>query len=445
MKNPLKVITVLLAVLFLAACSQSMLTGDPWRCAADEECADSDPCSIDRCESSTGACRHYLGCIESISEEGGNHLCAVTTSGGLKCWGENSHGEIGIGSLAEWAVRYPADVVGLTSGIRAVSARGWNTCSIDDAGGVKCWGDNEYGWLGVGLDPSILPESPVPLDVLGLSSGVAAISLGGACVCVVMEISGGVKCWGENRHVHIDYLCGIDIYGNVYAPADVTGLDSGVAAVSAGAVHQCALMATGGIKCWGANYSRQLGVGPGNSDQCSYFGNTTPEYCISPVDVVGLESGVAAISAGSFHTCALMLSGAVKCWGENYYGQLGDGTLENRYTPVDVLELSSGVVEISTGGGNSYALMSSGEIRSWGINNCGQLGNGSFQGSVQGIPEPVDVLGLPDAAVAVAAGGTFACALLVTGEVACWGCNEYGQLGDGTREDRPTPAKVLAY
>src|SRR5689334_15353932 len=164
-------------------------------------------------------------------------------------------------------------------------------------------------------------------------------------------------------------------------------------AVSAGYEHTCALTGSGGVKCWGHNNHGQLGDGTDTDSSV-------------PVDVKGLGSGVAAISAGDEHTCALTDSGRVKCWGHNNHGELGDGTRTNSSVPVEVKDLGSGVTAISAGDQHTCALTGSGRVKCWGGNSSGELGNGTRTGS----SVPVDVKDLGSGVTAVSASGFHSCA-----------------------------------
>jgi alpha-tubulin suppressor-like RCC1 family protein len=285
---------------------------------------------------------------------GGFHTCALTSAGGVKCWGYNEG-------------RTPVAVSGLASGVAAI-AGGLHSCALTSAGGVVCWGDNESGQLGNGEQGCglVYCYRSTPVAVSGLASGVAAISAGWQHTCALTSAA-GVVCWGAGGTL------GDGTTTTRLTPVAVSGLASGVAAISAGGEHTCALTSAGGVVCWGANYLGQLG--DGGRGHCDY-----PYYpCSSPipVDVSGLASGVAAITAGGHHTCALTSAGGVVCWGYNRYGQLGDGTTTERDTPVDVSGLTSGVAAIAAGGFHTCALTSVGAVKCWGRNHDFQLGDGT--------------------------------------------------------------------
>jgi alpha-tubulin suppressor-like RCC1 family protein len=345
---------------------------------------------------------------------GGAHTCALTVGGGVKCWGANWSGQLGDGTWASWDT--PVDVIGLGSGVRAIAAGGQHTCALTAGGGVKCWGWNYHGQLGDGTTTN----RNMPVDVSGLGSGVVAIAAGGYHTCA-LTVGGGVKCWGWNYYGQL----GDGTTTSRTTPVDVGGLTSGVVAIAAGRWHTCALTTGGGVKCWGLNDSGQLGDG------------TTTDRT-TPVDVSGLGSGVSAIAAGDWHTCALTAGGGVKCWGQNSSGQLGDGTTTSRTTPVDVSGLGSGVSAIAAGGSRTCALTAGGGVKCWGSNGLGQLGDGTTTSRNM----PVDVSGLGSGVRAIAAGVDHTCALTASGGIKCWGNNTYGQLGIGKFGYRPIPADV---
>jgi len=345
---------------------------------------------------------------------GGFHTCALTTAGGVKCWGANGEGQLGNGSATTSLTA--VNVSGLASGVAAITTGGYHTCVLTTAGGVKCWGGNGNGQLG----NNSTAANPTPVDVAGLTSGAAAVAAGDFHTCA-MTTAGGMKCWGDNGNGQL----GNNSIATSLIPVDVMGLAAGVAAIAPGGFHTCALTASGGVKCWGANSNGQIGNG-----------STTDSH--TSVDVAGLSSGVAAVATGGFHTCALTAAGGAKCWGADGEGQLGNGTATDSLTPVDVTGLASGLAAIATGGYHSCALTSAGGIKCWGADGNGQLGNGLTTAN----PTPVDVTGLTSGVAAIAAGAYHTCALTAAGGVKCWGSNGDGQLGNGSTTDSSTPVDV---
>ena len=346
------------------------------------------------------------------------HTCVIVV-GGVKCWGYDGWGLLGddskTGSVAD--VYQPVDAKGL-SGVTAISAGGDHTCALTSSGGVKCWGHNIYGYLGNGS----LLEARVPGDVVGLASGAAAVSAAESWTCA-LTVGGGVRCWGFNTS---NKLLSDDDSTVSAVPVDRAGLSSGVAAVAAGGHHGCAVLSTGGIVCWGNNDNGQLGDG-------------TWTTSVMPTAVTGLSSGMSVVVAGAAHTCALTSSGGVKCWGQNAKGQLGNDSTADSRVPVDVIGLSSGVASISAGTAQTCVVTTGGGVKCWGENSHGKLGNGVPGNS----RVPVDVVGLSSGAVAVSTAVEHTCALLASGGVMCWGYNYHYQLGNNTLASSAVPVAVM--
>ncbi len=387
MRTPRSRIATQIVVSVLVAACASAASSSP--AASPATPAPSSPAATQPPPSSPRATGSAITAISA----GGTQTCALTSGGGVKCWGSNAYGQLGDGTATDSSL--PVEVSRLGSGVTAIAAGGFHTCALTKAGRVKCWGANEVGQLGDGTTTS----SSVPVDVLGLASGVRVIAAGGSHTCAATD-DGRVRCWGYNAYGQL----GTGSTTDSSVPVEVSGLGSGVSAIAAGEIHTCVLTSAGGVKCWGYGWSGGLGGG-----------RTSPS--LLPVDITGLESRISAITAAHEQTCALTSGGAVKCWGENSSGQLGDGTTTERRTPVDVAGLGSGINAISAGfAGHTCALTSTGGVKCWGGSN----------GSV-----PMDVAGLENGVTAIEAGGRHTCALTSTGAVECWGENWFGQLGNG--------------
>lgn len=300
--------------------------------------------------------------VASISA-GASHTCAVTKTGGAKCWGYNGFGRLGNNSTAQSLV--PVNVSGLASGVAQVVAAGGSSCALTTSGAVYCWGYNAFGQLG---NNSTIP-SPVPVAVYGMSSGVARIT-GSSLHACALTTAGGAYCWGYNNSGQL----GNNSLTNSTVPVSVSGLTSGVAQVAAGNSFTCAVTTSGGAKCWGLNSDSRLG------------NNSTANSSV-PVDVYGLASGVASLATGYNSSCAVTVAGGVKCWGINYLGQLGNGTTTLSKVPVDVYGLTAGVTAVAVGSDHSCVTTTSGSMKCWGYNAKGPLGNNTTTSSSR----PVDV------------------------------------------------------
>lgn len=345
------------------------------------------------------------------------HTCAVTSKGAAKCWGYNYEGELGDGTYDQRET--PVQVQGLKSGVVAVAAGDYHSCALTRKGAVKCWGYNRYGQLGDGSKTN----SNTPVQVSGLSSGVVAISAGAYHTCAITA-KGGAKCWGYNNYGQVGDAG--TITSDRPLPRDVHNLTSGAVAISAADYHTCALTYEGSAKCWGR--------GGRTGD-----GGTTLR--LGPVQVTGLETGVAAIAAGGAHTCALTMSGGVKCWGSNSVGQVGDNSTTDRLEPAQVYKMKSGVAAVAGGRFHSCAVTVGGAVKCWGFNNYGQLGNGTMTNSAV----PIQVGGLASGFVNLGLWGWHSCALRNVGKLFCWGYNGYGAIGDNTTDDRKTPVAVSGF
>jgi alpha-tubulin suppressor-like RCC1 family protein len=289
------------------------------------------------------------------------------------------------------------------------------SCALTTFGTVKCWGSNDSGQLGDGT----YRERPSPVEVTGIT-GAKSVAVGGiplhdfGWACAVGDT--GVMCWGKNDKGSL----GVATPSESTRPIAVASLGSDVTAIALGYSHGCALTSGGGLKCWGENGKGQLGDG-------------TTETRRLPIDVLGLDHGVAAVAAAGMQTCILTTAGGVQCWGDNEYGQLGDGTKKAHSKPAGVEGLGSGVASISAGHHHSCAVLTSGKVMCWGRDQYGQIGNGVEKPRVT---KPFEVQGLPPMAL-VSAGYMATCGVSRAGAVICWGHGGDRELGDGSRDDNP--------
>ena len=291
----------------------------------------------------------------------GMYATCALISGAAKCWGGNSSGELGDGTTNGSTT--PVQVTGLTSGVKSLSAGDRLGCAVTSAGGVKCWGMNTYGQLGIGTTDY---SAHGVTDVTGLATGTVAVGAAGLRACALMS-TGGVKCWGDS-------FVGNNTTNKYYVPTDASVLGSGspAKALAVGNNTACVIMNSGGVKCWGNNAFGAVGINGGN--------------VLVPTDIPELSPGVVSLSIGTNHGCAVMTAGGIKCWGSNQYGAVGVGTVGSTYwTPVDVVGITDAVY-VSAGKDNTCALRANGAVLCWGDNSYGQLGLANTKVTQTGTP-----------------------------------------------------------
>jgi cysteine-rich repeat protein len=407
---------------------EELCPGDGPACPGDAvvssgtACNDGNPCTYpDQCDGA-GACLGTPSGLHDVQaiDAGNEHSCVLMPGGAMKCWGYDYNGQCGDG-VSSYRRMVPVNVVGLSPAAVAVSTGSGFSCALTTAGGIKCWGHNFYGQLGEGSTTSRFS----PTNVVGLTSGVTSFSANFTHSCAIT--GSGVYCWGTNSEGQL----GDGTTTSPLTPVQVGGgLPVTAAAVSTGDSHTCGLTPAGSVACWGGNDYGQLGDG-------------TTTNRLTPVSVIGLGATAAVVSAGGHHTCVLSTGGAVRCWGYNGYGQLGDGTTTSRPSPGDVTGLPGGIVDLCTGQDHTCVALGTGEVYCWGRNNYGQIGDGTTVN--RSVPTAVVDLAAP--AVDVACEGdyndAFTCAILADTSVMCWGYNTHGELGNNTTTDSSRPVAVL--
>jgi len=251
-------------------------------------------------------------------------------------------------------------------------------------------------------------------------SKASTVSAGYLHTCAVTS-KGAARCWGANEYGQL----GNNSTTDSSTPVGVYGLGSKVKNITSGYLHSCALTTNGRVWCWGNNTYGQLG-------------NNSTTNSARPVAVAGLGRGVRAIDAGWFDTCAITARGAVKCWGNNSYGQLGNNTTTSSLTPVQVHGLTRGAKAVSASYFHTCAITAKGAAKCWGNNSWGELGDNTANESAK----PVGVYGLNKRVKQISAGYTSTCAVTTKGAAKCWGSNLYGQLGDSSTTTTGKPVNV---
>ncbi len=411
--------------------------------------------------------------IEALNDDiilqlvaGDKHHCTLLDTGRVKCWGDNSAAQLGhAGNDADYVL---TDNNAPQEGVLAIAAAGkqscailsfgrvgcWGNgsrkieliaglgrvqqlalatdyaCAILDDSSVQCWGSNAKGRLGNGTESQ---DNPVPTYIQSLRAGIVGLSVNDNHACA-LNSDGEVYCWGDNSLGQL----GNKNLSHSAEPVLVTGL-SPARFISSGKDYSCAMLeGDEGLYCWGDNSQGQLGAG------------FSAGFSALPIKVGSrpADNSPLRVSVGHQHSCLSDGQGAVLCWGNNQYGQLGTGDTKTQALPVPVKGLNN-IVSLSSQGNYNCALDSQGQVHCWGNNQSGQLGDGTDINRTR--PRSVDVSELLEAQQAygletnilqIAGSYNHTCALLSSGQVACWGANSQGELGKRAKDDPYSPALV---
>lgn len=348
------------------------------------------------------------------------HICSSNAKGEIFCWGRNPDGRLGDASLDDRD--RPTHVRGL-QGTSALAVGHNSTCAGLPDASIACWGNDPHAML---VDAEVLQPPPGRPGVVDDVHAATQISTAGHYACA-LERGGRVRCWGktpsskqrsqrQNDRSTIEHIPSL---------SDATSVDTGSA-------HACATRATGTVYCWGDDrYGQSRGLGA---------------LTAGPSDAKPLRGGAAitAVATGDRHSCALRADGRVQCWGDDEFGQLGRASAGSSRPDQSLVQGLGSVVELSAGAFHNCARRRDGAVVCWGDNTWGQLGIGSSSSQLsQPVRRPTAVAGLRGAR-SISAGRDHSCAQLSTGKVWCWGANKDQQLGSSTLADiwtTPVPAR----
>ncbi|RYZ53477.1 MAG: hypothetical protein EOP07_17745, partial [Proteobacteria bacterium] len=381
--------------------------------------------TINRTSPDTNPINFGAGRVPVDIKVGYVHACAVYANGEMSCWGINDSGVLGLGGTSVNPLTPPAAALAIGGLAKQVTLSERNTCVLLTDGNVKCWGRNNFGSLGYG-DTTLRNVPPANTVNLGVGRTAKSIHSGRWTVCAILD-NDSLKCWGNND----SGTTGAGGFLSQYSPV-LINVGSGRTVRDVQIIHYttCALLDNYQQKCWGYDDAGLLGRG-------DYRIHYTPSPSLS------LGGSVKKLASAYNAACAIMSDDSMKCWGRDFYGNLGGGQ------PLKIMGPSEAVVHdfagpiassIFMGRENACALLSNGNLTCWGGNANGRLGmNGT---TALYSPNPSLSVSLVAGAITSVSNGWYHRCAIVVGNVYCWGDGTLGQLGMGDNINRTTPSST---
>ncbi len=378
--------------------------------------------------------------ITAMVVGGANHSCAVLDDGRVRCWGDPFEGALGYGLdtlFLTFVLPSQNGDVDLGGTAAQVAAGDRHTCVLYIDGRVRCWGAGFNGRLGYGNENRLgLDETPAMIPDVPVGGRVTQIVAAGSHTCALLE-GGSVRCWGEGLQGALGHpppdgeIDRVDI-GDDETPASVGDIDIGgtVVQIATGTDHSCAVLNNGKARCWGLDSFGRLGY-PQHFDEFEFTNKTAAE-----LGDLSLGANAISIHAGGRHTCAVLEGGSVRCWGDNTFAQLGSGlgpdSIGDTEHPSSIatLSLSAPADDLALGRLHSCALLDTGAVQCWGTNLFAQLGYGNTDPIEEtDVPSDLGVVSLGGTATFLGTGEDHSCAILSDSTLRCWGQNDELQCG----------------
>lgn len=368
---------------------------------------------------------------EATAEEEENEKTAgfTTTTSELMCMGQGDYENRDVVDRRnDHRHYYPttATLVGNEYAIDVAVGAIWHTCVITDYGNLECWGMGAYYsesyYIGGGGKTSMSnTATPTTIDVGGQVKQVALASSPYTHYTCAVLVDCTLKCWGDNRYGQLGTGDKIDRA----TPTTIHTVGGKVQQIALGGYHSCVVLVDGILRCWGHNNFGQLGTG-------DTLNRSTPT-------TIAVGGPVKQIALGVFHSCAVLVDNNLQCWGDNSFGQLGLGDASSRFvTPTTIIPIGN-LKQIALGWFHTCAVVVDGKLWCWGQNFSGELGLGDTSSRFA----PTIVTGVGGQVKQIDLGNEHSCAVLVNGNLQCWGYNCYGQLGTGDAINRSTPTTII--